>query len=417
MEKIRRTAFKVSPVAIDQYLSQPLNRPHFYWRNRDRSFEILGIDLAFHLANHPNSLEEVRGLFSRIENKAAPAPKCFGGFQFNKKFNFWAFPKYEIMNSFDGTFLIQNLKEGETGFANELEFMEAMGPAIRPTMEATPQLDQRYDEPSPQNWESFVQTVIDQIKNSDLKKVVLARMTRLHYKTPIDPVYLFTQLMKVTTSCYHYYLNFAQECSFHGTFLGASPEQIFKRTGNEVLTEALAGTRPRGSNQEQDLAYATELLESAKEKEEHRLVKQWIESKLKPLSQELNCVKEDSILPLVRVQHLYSQYSGRLQNDVQDQQILETLHPTPALAGYPQESACQTIRKFEPFDRGWFTGSLGWISADSSEFVAGIRSSLVQHNVVSLYAGAGIVPGSIPSMEWEELNHKMSDYLRILNAV
>jgi menaquinone-specific isochorismate synthase len=416
MEKIQRTAFKVSPIAIEPYLYQPSNRPHFYWRNRDRSFEILGVDLAFHLANHSNALTEIQGLFSRIENQGAPAPKFFGGFQFNRKFNFWAFPKYEILNDINGTFLIQNLKEGEKEFANESEFLEALKPIARPSMQATPQVDQRYDEPSAQNWNSFVQTVIEQIKNTDLRKVVLARMTRLHYKDPIDPVYLLNQIMKVTTSCYHYYLNFAQESTFHGTFLGASPEQIFKRTGAEVQTEALAGTRPRGTNREQDLAYATELLESAKEKEEHGLVKKWIEEKLAPLSRELNCIKEDSILPLVRVQHLYSQYSGNLQENVQNQELLEALHPTPALAGYPQEAACQTIRRFEPFDRGWFTGSLGWISPDSSEFVAGIRSSLVQQNVVSLYAGAGIVPGSNPAMEWEELNHKMSDYLRILNA-
>ncbi len=423
LPKIKRICLATSKIQLNDYLPQPNSQSHFYWSNRDRSFEVLGIGAAHQITHRPDAISEARKVFPHIQTsllnskKNAPTPKCYGGFQFNKNLNYWLLPRYELINSPEGSFLIQNLKETEKAFETEKEFFSAITPEHIPQTEVPPKLEQRYDEPNSAMWNSFVQQVKKQIQDTDLKKVVLARLTRLHFTHQVDPVYLLKQISKITPSCYHYYFHFGQEHSFHGTFLGASPEQVFSRRGENINTEALAGTRPRGLTQEIDESLAKELLDSQKEKEEHLWVKKWIEQKLRPLSQDLKCVQENSVLALHRVQHLYSQYEGKLKSGIQDHEILEALHPTPALAGYPQEAAYQYIKQNEPFDRGWFTGSLGWISENSSEFVAGIRSALVQNTVVSLYAGAGIVSASQPDHEWEELNHKMSDYLKVLNVI
>ncbi|MEZ4744549.1 MAG: chorismate-binding protein [Calditrichia bacterium] len=91
------------------------------------------------------------------------------------------------------------------------------------------------------------------------------------------------------------------------------------------------------------------------------------------------------------------------------------LHPTPAVGGYPKDLALPKISELEPFDRGWYAGPIGWFSKNAAEFAVAIRSGMVYHNKLLLYAGAGIVPGSEPEKEWDELENKISNFMRALN--
>ena len=96
--------------------------------------------------------------------------------------------------------------------------------------------------------------------------------------------------------------------------------------------------------------------------------------------------------------------------------VLQALHPTPAVGGYPQVEAMQAIHEREPFDRGWYAGPVGWVGRDEAEFTVAIRSGLVQGRQLTLYAGAGIVCGSKPELEWEEIEQKISDFKALLEA-
>ena len=97
-----------------------------------------------------------------------------------------------------------------------------------------------------------------------------------------------------------------------------------------------------------------------------------------------------------------------------DADIVSTLHPTPAVGGSPTREAVAWIRANEPFARGWYAGPIGWVGYDSSEFAVAIRSALIDGTSLSVYTGAGIVPGSDPAREWQEIEDKMGTFLHVL---
>jgi isochorismate synthase EntC len=89
--------------------------------------------------------------------------------------------------------------------------------------------------------------------------------------------------------------------------------------------------------------------------------------------------------------------------------LVERLHPTPAVAGAPGDLALAFLREHEPVDRGWYAGVVGWMDADGNgDFVVGIRSAFLEERRTLLFAGAGIVAGSNPDAEWEETELKLS---------
>ncbi len=121
-----------------------------------------------------------------------------------------------------------------------------------------------------------------------------------------------------------------------------------------------------------------------------------------------------TILKLNHLQHLYNQLTGQLKEHIDDGDIINELHPTPAVGGFPREAALEQIGWLEPFDRGWYAAPVGWISEDAAEFVVAIRSGLVAGQQLHLYSGAGIVEGSSPSKEWEEIENKISNFIKTL---
>ena len=104
---------------------------------------------------------------------------------------------------------------------------------------------------------------------------------------------------------------------------------------------------------------------------------------------------------------------GTLLEGVTDAALLQALHPTPAVGGYPRGEALEEIRNLEPFDRGWYAGPVGWIGPEASEFAVGLRSGLVRGRTLALFSGAGIVAGSVPDEEWAEIEQKISDFTRM----
>ncbi|XP_059444802.1 isochorismate synthase 2, chloroplastic-like isoform X3 [Corylus avellana] len=122
-----------------------------------------------------------------------------------------------------------------------------------------------------------------------------------------------------------------------------------------------------------------------------------------------------AIRKLPRVQHLYARLAGRLRSEDDEFDILASLHPSPAVCGFPTEEARLFIAEAEVFDRGMYAGPVGWFSGGESEFAVGIRSALVEKGLGAfIYAGTGIVEGSNPSLEWDELELKISQFTKLL---
>ena len=122
-------------------------------------------------------------------------------------------------------------------------------------------------------------------------------------------------------------------------------------------------------------------------------------------------VSDLQILPLRHIQHIKREIEATLLPDVSDWQLLQKLHPTPAVGGSPRRKALALIRSLEQHQRGWYAGACGFISEDVSEFTVAIRSGLCTPHALYLYTGAGILQGSEPDQEWQELDSKLNSML------
>lgn len=271
----------------------------------------------------------------------------------------------------------------------------------------------RTDVPGPDGWRQGIEAALHAFESTELQKVVLARRARYEFDEPLDPFALTRRLEAATPACFHFLVQPTPGVAF----VGASPERLFRRDGTALRSEAVAGTRPRGQSDAADAQLRDELRMSDKDQREHGFVRERIRDVLGPFSEALDVESEASDMVLARGRHLYSGITATLKPDVQSLDLLRALHPTPAVGGTPTDAARAMIRDAEPFDRGWYAGPIGWVGRDAAEFAVGIRSGLVQQGAtpsLSLYSGAGIVRGSEAAAEWAEIEHKVSDFARVL---
>ena len=173
-------------------------------------------------------------------------------------------------------------------------------------------------------------------------------------------------------------------------------------------TEAVAGTRRRGDGPDARF-FHDELAESEKDRREHAFVRDFISEALAPLTSVI-CVEPPVQIEAARVRHLKTPVRATLREGVTPLEVMTALHPTPAVGGTPTPAALGAIRQLEGFDRGLYAGPVGWVSRDAAEFAVGIRSGLLCGADLALYAGAGIVPGSVPEAEWHETEAKLGGF-------
>jgi isochorismate synthase EntC len=158
------------------------------------------------------------------------------------------------------------------------------------------------------------------------------------------------------------------------------------------------------------------LLESEKERWEHHVSVEDMTDRLGRISEEVRAEEEPHVLSLPSIQHLETVIEATLRPGETVLSVLEDLHPTPAVCGYPRDRAMRLIQREEPFQRGWYAGPVGWFDGDGSGvFVPALRSALWRGREWRLFAGAGIVRGSEPEQEWEETRIKFQPVLRALS--
>jgi menaquinone-specific isochorismate synthase len=276
----------------------------------------------------------------------------------------------------------------------------------------SPTFRKRTDLPDRNRWLRKVDQALHLIRDEVLEKIVLARCAAFRFDTPLCALSLMERLSAGALSCYR----FCFQLDPNTAFLGATPERLFRRIGRQLESEVIAGTRRRGKSQAEDERLASELRNSVKEQLEHDIVRKSIRQRLHGCVEFLEVDAHASVLKLPRKQHLYSHVKGQLRAGIGDAQLLERLHPTPAVGGYPTDIALTEIERLEPFDRGWYAAPIGWIGSNDAEFAVAIRSGLLQGDRLSLYSGAGIVAGSTAEAEWDEIEHKIADFLEIIHS-
>jgi menaquinone-specific isochorismate synthase len=197
--------------------------------------------------------------------------------------------------------------------------------------------------------------------------------------------------------------------------VAATPERLLTLRGKQIEVDALAGTASRAVELHRDGALARALKGCAKNLHEHRLVVDAIREALGRCATDIEAAPEPEVMQLNNAQHLWTRISARSVNGTDVFSLAELLHPTPATNGQPREQACDWLTRSDPFDRGWYTGAAGILEPDlTGELWVLLRCAEVQGQTADLFAGAGIVEGSDPAMEWRETEHKLAAMLTAL---
>ena len=403
-----------------------------YWSNRDGTRAAAGIGAAALVrgadqVDHQRVIDELSGLVGSSDTQRA-----YGGFSFTgmpatnsawEHFGSHCFvvPRLELVRSSGRCTLACNFRSPEAAALPRLlanlvpegsRGSAAVADWLRTYSEAPAS---RSSSPGPDEWRRAVTHLLRRINSGNgdwpaLQKAVLARVCSVRFTHPVSPHRALARLRTVNPHAFQFLLQPAPGVAF----FGASPERLVRVRQRRLVTEALAGTRPRGDSITTDRELEQQLLTSVKERHEHRLVHDGIRHALADLCDTVQVRDTVSVRKLAHVQHLDTPFEGLLKSGKRLGDVLRTLHPTPAVAGSPRELALTAIAAAEPFDRGWYSAPFGWVDSDGGEFAVAIRSALKVDDSLDLYAGSGIVSGSDPDTEWDETENKLQQLLEAI---
>jgi salicylate biosynthesis isochorismate synthase/menaquinone-specific isochorismate synthase len=262
----------------------------------------------------------------------------------------------------------------------------------------------------PEHYEAAVGRAVEQIRRGELEKVVLAREVHVHAPVEHDPAAIFGVLREGFPACTVFCVGRGE-----ASFIAASPELLVRREGHRVSTLALAGSMRRSADPAVDDHLGVQLMQSEKDREEHAIVIRRIERTLRPHALWVTATPEPALVKVANIQHLATPIRAQLAQPLDAIELLELMHPTPAVGGEPLRRARPLIPALEGLDRGWYTGPVGWADATGDgEFCVALRCALLRGRVARCYAGVGVVRDSDPAAELAETEVKLQALLPLL---
>lgn len=426
-DPIAQLSVVVSPIPVIAWLAAQTTYPRVYWKGRDTEEEVAAIGCCkdFFFGEDIDDIELAAEYQKQRALTSNQEIRYYGGVAFDRKNEGWpefgkahfVLPRIELRRSGNEYRLLINLNFSENSFAAEinnaldsLQKIDSPKPLTPPNKVA---LMGRSDRPDKHRWSELVNRVTHPKFIEDTPKVVLSRLTQLEINEDVDPWMLLACWQGRNPNSFQFGFQFSPESAF----ISCTPERLYRRRQRELFTEALAGTTIRGLNQEEDKALAQALLDDSKNSHENQLVRQHIVDVLNPLSNYVGADETPTVFKLSHIQHLHRSIRAELKAGVSDFQVIQALHPTPAVGGLPKESAMNFIRQQEGYARGWYAGACGYFNKYESEFAVAIRSALIEPGRINLFAGAGIVAGSEADKEWTELENKLTTILSILTEL
>lgn len=317
-----------------------------------------------------------------FEDEAPPAWARFGAARF-------VAPRWTYRRDRSGTSLVLTVAGGASSLREQSdriarEYEEILETLRHRRRRRAPKVD-RIDRSDAADYERAVAAATSKIRAGDADKVVLSRRTTVTFDGSIDLAGVADRLIEARPSLAYVFR------SGDTAFVGATPERLVRVAGQQVETEALAGTA------------AGAKLASAKNLDEHAYVVRWIEDRLEPLASSVQRPDGPEARRLTHLEHLATPITARLDRPQHVLTVAKALFPTPAVAGTPLEAATRVIRESEGTPRGWYTGAVGTFDArgDGELFVA-LRCARIEGHRATLYAGAGLVAESDPNAEREE---------------
>lgn len=267
----------------------------------------------------------------------------------------------------------------------------------------------RYVGPSRPDWEwmASVARALSLIEADCVKKVVLARDVAVWTKSPFGVRRLLRRLHHSFPECFTFLVD---------GLVGASPELLLQQSGKQIESVALAGTAPRHPDPGMDRQLARRLLESEKDRREHELTAWSVKEALTEICARLDHSPEPTLQELVNLRHLSTRFTGLLSEGLSSFEVLHRLHPTAAVGGVPRQEAMEVISELEKIDRGRYAGPVGWFdAAGDGEWAIALRCAQLNEAGARLFAGAGIVTGSLPEEELAETRLKLRAMINALD--
>jgi len=263
---------------------------------------------------------------------------------------------------------------------------------------------------SREEYEKAVEAAKEYIRAGDVIQVVLSQ--RLSAPLKADPFDVYRALRSINPSPYMYYLAYDDI-----RLIGSSPEILVTENQGRVTTRPIAGTRPRGTTEEEDLALEKELLADEKERAEHIMLVDLGRNDIGRVSK-YGTVNVDELMVIERyshVMHIVSNVTGELAQGLDQFDVLRAAFPAGTVSGAPKIRAMEIIEELEPTKRATYAGAIGYFSfSGNMDTCITIRTILVKDGMAYMQAGAGIVADSIPANEYVECMNKAGALMKAL---
>lgn len=423
----------VDPLVALEEIAQP-NQLNFYFENKSKKQAIAAIDSVakLHLEGKQRFENAQKFIKSHLANIitignlnnsfTGPCFCCsFGFFDSNTQANSpfppatVFLPRWQIIRDSDRCILVANLLINAEGNLELLiqQFYQTIKKISEIKNINRDDINQNLINKNIKGSDNFKETIISvlkSIRSNNLEKLVIAHTQDIISPSSFKLFKSLNNLRRLYPNCYIFSISNGKGQNF----IGASPERLISIHNQELITDALAGSAPRGKTPSEDTDLAKRLLSSDKENHEHQVVIDFITQRLYHLGI-VPQLLPPQLRQLSNIQHLWTPISAKVPAKVTPLEIVAELHPTPAVAGVPRDVACEAITRYENFERGLYAAPLGWVDYQgNSEFIVGIRSALIDSDRARLYAGAGIVAGSHPDKELAEIQLKLQALLKAL---
>jgi len=262
-------------------------------------------------------------------------------------------------------------------------------------------------------WEAAVEKSLEVIRAGRVSKAVLARTLDVRLDRPVDPLDVLRHLWTVNRGTHVYLFQPAEGVAL----VGAAPETVATLRDGVFHATAVAGSIRRGSGPREQAELAAKLLARDKDRAEQRIALDDMVVRLSTVAHQIRTDPQPHVLTLAAIQHLETEIRASVPGGVSVLDLLRLLHPTAAVCGLPRDAALSFLAEAEPFERGWYAGPVGWFDAEGNGvFAPALRMGVSGPDGWRLFAGAGIVEGSVPALEWEETAIKFEPVLQALEA-
>ncbi|MFD2656012.1 isochorismate synthase [Gracilibacillus thailandensis] len=406
-----------------------------FWQSADQKTTFVGVGEALLFHDEDDSYQELKASWKQVLKNSwivnpfdqyKTGPIAFGGFPFDadekvaelwKSFNGSQFrvPTFLLTIESNQTFLTTTayVEQGSNvdQLAAELitrknQLLYAQEPTYQ---ENNIVLKHEVD---PIQWKKLVKQATSTIDSEKVDKIVLARELQIEFGDSCDIGLVLDQLRNTQENSFIFAWEKESVC-----FIGATPERLVKVDQQQLFSTCLAGTAPRGKTKEEDNQLGEQLLHDQKNRNEHQIVVDMIKDAVSSFAKYVEIPDQPILYPLKNLQHLFTPVQAELDQGYTLLDVVEKLHPTPALCGFPRESSLDFIRKFEQLERGWYGAPIGWFDQYfDGEFAVAIRSGLVSGDKASLFAGCGVVQDSDPEIEYQETSIKFTPMLQALGG-